>query len=152
MIMTCYRTWKLKFRRRIPGFRIWFSYSQHSCFLIRFLFVLTVHLVVWSSCFLGIDGLYISGIWIVSRALICVSLNYTNSFKTTKVSRPTGFLKSSPAIVISLTQQSYSAIGSSLIKLLRVLLDSRQDSNSAPLMWVTLDSLSNLCIALVITE
>ena len=49
--------------------------------------------------------------------------------KQLKVLIPTGFLKSNPATVISLTQRSCSEVGSNLAKLLKVLRESRQDSS-----------------------
>ena len=54
--------------------------------------------------------------------------------KQLNVSAPTGFLKSNPETVISLTQRSYSAVGRRLIRLLSMLRDSKQAYNSAPLI------------------
>ena len=75
---------------------------------------------------------FISVFWNKKFELSFVFLSMIQTLlKQLKVSAPIGFLKSNPDTVISLTQRSYSEVGRRLTRLLSVLQDSKQASNSS---------------------
>ena len=131
--MISQRTRELQTRRRISWFRRGSSHKMSRNFIItaRFIILDLLYLMQGFRWFLSITG----GTSNVAdsdlpQSLVLCSIMHT-FLKQLKVSTPTRFLKSNPAIVISLTQRSCSDVGRRRTRLLKVLGDNRLDSNSA---------------------
>ena len=139
MLMVSQRAGELQSRRGVPQFvnRPWHNMECSLSFTARTITFLLQYLVCRFNHLFYCSILYFFQDRVRSWALGCVSFKDTlfknlkdTLLKQLKVLIPTGLLKSRPAIVISQTQRSYSDVGSNLTRLLNVLLDSKQASNS----------------------